>query len=81
MTLIGIFYKSEEIAYFLRFVRSRWCVQERIMDRRWDQYSLILLPSTSPVKINVGNNVLYGLSDSRLKLQNGWNDVFWNASF
>ena len=37
--------------------------------------------NTPPVERNGGKTVLYGLSDSLLKLQNCWNNVFWDTLF
>ena len=47
-TLIGLFYKNEEIGYFLQFIRSILCAYERMTYRCWYHVSLTRLMYTPP---------------------------------
>ena len=40
LMLVGLFYESEVIVYFLRFIRSRLHVYDWMTKRHWDQDSL-----------------------------------------
>ena len=71
MKLIGIFYKSEEIAFFLWLLEADYVRRRRLRTDAGIRIHWLDSCQHPPVERNGGMTVLYGLSYPRLKFYNG----------